>query len=136
MKYEKHGYATKGIHPIYRRWYQMKERCHNPKNPDYKYYGARGITVCIRWRNSLQHFVEDMGVPKKGMTLERVNNNKGYSKSNCKWATRAEQSKNTRSAVLILFKGKMRTAGEISKITGERSHTIWQRNHRRRLSAL
>ena len=91
---KKHGYATGGISKIYRRWYQMNDRCNNPKNLDYKYYGGRGIKVCKRWKNSIQNFIDDMGLPLDGLSLDRINNNKGYSRSNCRWATKTEQMNN------------------------------------------
>ena len=73
-KHKKHGYATGGISKIYRRWYQMVDRCGNPKNKDYKYYGGRGIKVCKRWRESIQAFIDDMELPQEGLSLDRINN--------------------------------------------------------------
>lgn len=132
QKHQKHGYSTGGISKIYRRWYQMNERCRNPKHPDYKYYGGRGIRVCKRWQSSIKNFISDMGMPKEGMTLERINNNRGYSKANCKWASRWVQSRNKRNSALILFDAQLKIAKDISKITGEKPHTIWQRDRRRK----
>ena len=81
--------------PEYRSWQMMKNRCHNPKARDYKYYGARGITVCKRWRDSYEAFLVDMGrKPSPLHTLDRKNSDKGYTPSNCRWATREEQSRN------------------------------------------
>jgi hypothetical protein len=73
----------------------MRARCKNVKNPAYKYYGGRGITVCDRWKD-FRNFYEDMGDMKKGDTLDRIDNNNGYFKDNCRWITIQEQQKNRR----------------------------------------
>lgn len=130
VKYEKHGYATGGISKDYRNWYKMISRCHNEKDPDYSYYGGRGIKVCLRWRKSILNFIEDMGERKTDLTLDRINNNKGYSKSNCRWATRKEQFLNRRPAKnvpYITFKGKTKSVKEWSTITGIKYITLYNR---------
>lgn len=81
-------------------------RCHNPQHPQYIYYGGRGITVCARWRNSFENFLADMGVRPEGLTLDRRDNDKGYEPGNCRWATRAEQTRNRRCAVLVEWQGR------------------------------
>jgi hypothetical protein len=80
---------------MYHRWANMKSRCHNPNNRDYKDYGARGITVCDEWMEDYLQFKKDMGkIPSIYHTVERKDNDIGYTPNNCKWATRLEQSKN------------------------------------------
>lgn len=76
----------------------MKDRCYNTSSQHYNYYGARGIDVQSDWirEDGFENFLNDMGFAPEGLTLERIDNNKGYSKSNCKWATWLEQSKNKR----------------------------------------
>ena len=84
------GYTSRA----YGVWQAMKDRCSNPHRIDYHRYGGRGITVCSEWAASFETFLKDMGEPPIGLTLERENNNVGYCKANCKWATRKEQALN------------------------------------------
>lgn len=74
-------------------WKRMRQRCLNPNNPDFKYYGSRGITISKEW-DSFETFFKDMGERPIGLTLERNNTNLGYSKNNCCWATRTKQVRN------------------------------------------
>lgn len=87
----KHGRSSS---PEYHSWNAAKNRCHNPKNPKYPTYGARGIVMCERWRNSFEAFCEDMGSRPAGTTLDRIDNDRGYEPDNCRWATPKEQSTN------------------------------------------
>jgi hypothetical protein len=89
-------------------WAAMLQRCLNPANPNYRNYGGRGITVSEDWKD-LSKFLSDMGIPEKGMQLERKDNNLGYSKENCKWASASEQSRNRRSNVVLTYKEKTQT---------------------------
>lgn len=85
--------------PTYRSWRHMLDRCNNPKNNSYSHYGGRGIFVCKEWLGSFETFLKDMGErPErpKGLSIERLNNNDGYSPSNCVWASRTDQMRNQR----------------------------------------
>lgn len=90
---------------IYYIWRGMLERCYDKNNKAFKNYGERGITVCDEWRSCFDNFYRDMGDKPKGMSLDRIDNNKGYSKDNCRWATHVEQCNNTRSNIYITAYG-------------------------------
>jgi len=76
----------------------MIERCEKPKNPYFKHYGGRGITVCERW-HTFVNFLADMGEPPSELSLDRINNDGNYEKSNCRWATWTQQANNKRQRV-------------------------------------
>jgi len=78
---------------MYDSWRCMIRRCNNPKDQAFGYYGGRGIKVCGEWLD-VKVFYKDMGERPKGLTLERIDNEKGYYKENCKWASRIEQQRN------------------------------------------
>ena len=79
----------------YNSWRQMNTRCNNSSAPNYIWYGARGIRVCERW-NSFQHFLEDMGEPPEGFSLDRIDVDGDYCAANCRWSHRYHQASNRR----------------------------------------
>jgi pentatricopeptide repeat protein len=92
----KHGHARRGnVTRAYSCWVRMKQRCFNPNQKDYPNYGARGISVCERWLE-FANFYEDMGDPPPGLTLDRIDNDRGYGPGNVRWATAREQVLNRR----------------------------------------
>ena len=93
---------------IYRAWASMKQRCLNSNNAKYKNYGGRGISICDEWA-SFENFYNDMGERPKGLTLDRIDNNKGYYKSNCRWTTPEIQNNNKRNNVFLSYNGKTKT---------------------------
>ena len=87
-------------HPLAGTWNQMLDRCYNPYNNNFPNYGARGIDVCECWF-SLKNFISDMGDKEYSLSLDRINNDLGYSPENCRWASYKEQAKNKRKDKLI-----------------------------------
>jgi hypothetical protein len=93
----KHGHKRAGCKsPEYTSWMCMKDRCFNVKHDRYKWYGAKGVTVCDQWKHSFETFLHDMGERIEGYTLDRINPYGNYSPENCRWATAKEQSHNKR----------------------------------------
>jgi hypothetical protein len=102
----------------------MLNRCYYKKSKSYKDYGKRGISVCNRWRDSFENFLEDMGEPPEAMTLERINNDIGYSKENCTWATRFDQIKNRRNSKKLTHDGKTMSVMDWAKQFGLKYRTL------------
>lgn len=108
----------------------MRERCNNPNHPDAHSYSGRGIRVCSRW-DSFENFLADMGERPAGMTLERVDGAKNYEPSNCRWATRREQARNTRRNRYITHEGETLILADWSRRLGIDAGTLrreWLRN--------
>lgn len=109
----KHGNYSKGkAWPIHSAWVAMLSRCYNPNNASYSNYGGRGITVCAEWQTNFEQFRKDMGERPKGKSLGRINNDLGYSQSNCRWETPTQQQRNTRYNRLVTLQGITATVTE------------------------
>lgn len=99
----RHGMSRTSTYKI---WAGMIARCHRADDSEhYRRYGARGITVCDRWRYSFENFLADMGMRPDGLSIERVENDKGYSPENCVWATKTEQQRNRRGVRILTVDG-------------------------------
>ncbi len=124
-----HGHTSrkKGITPEYQVWAGMKQRCENPKSNFFERYGGRGIKVCKRWMK-FENFIKDMGFrPSKEHSIERKNNDKGYSPSNCQWATSKVQSRNTSRNVWITANGRTQCLNDWAKEIGRNPNTLAMR---------
>lgn len=110
-------------------WMNMRARCDNQRNGSYPDYGGRGIHYSPKWFR-FENFLADMGEPREGMTLDRVESDGHYYKENCRWATRAEQSLNKRTNVRYEFNGKNLTLPEWERETGIGRMTIHKRLQR------
>lgn len=114
--------------PEYRIWQSMRARCIYPTCAAYKNYGGRGITVCDRWLNSPSNFIEDMGSrPSDKHQLDRINNDLGYFKENCRWVTSKTNNRNRRNNVLIEFNGETRSVAEWAELLGINAMLIYGR---------
>jgi len=129
MSRDMHG-LSKSKNPEIKRtyaiWRGMRSRCLNKKRSSYRFYGGRGIEVCERW-NSFPNFRSDMGNAPVGKTLDRIDNNGNYEHGNCRWATRKEQSNNTRSNVHLTVQGRTQTIMQWSEEKGIEWSTIFYR---------
>lgn len=113
---ERH-FRPKHLRKTYTAWLDMIRRCTDCKNQSYHLYGGRGITVCAEWLK-FENFLRDMGESKPGLSLERTNNDVGYSKNNCVWATQKVQARNTRRNRKITFQNKTLCMSEWEELLG------------------
>lgn len=94
----------------YRIWAAVKRRCYNHNTIRYKDYGGRGITMCDEWRDSFRNFINDMGpCPDENSSIDRIDVNKGYVPTNCRWATMKTQGVNRRNNAYVIIDGDKMT---------------------------
>lgn len=119
---------------LYHTWQQMKGRCYNKNNKDYRDYGARGIVVCDEWKNDFQAFYNwamDNGY-QENLTIDRIHPNGNYTPNNCRWADITTQNRNKRNNINFEYKGETHCLTEWCKILGLKYSRV--RNRVRRLN--
>jgi len=122
---KKHGFSYTCLnHKVYQIWTSMRSRCNNPNHRFYHQYGGRGIRVCEAWA-SFEAFWRDMGPSwREGLTLERRNNDLGYSPDNCIWASRKTQANNRSNSRFVTFAGETKTIAQWAEEKGIPRHRI------------
>ena len=121
----RHGLSKKtSLYPI---WCAMRNRCLNHRNRYYHNYGGRGIGICERWEKDFMNFYDDMGEPPPGMSIDRIDNDRGYCPENCKWSTRTEQMRNTRLNRMVSAFGETLCIADWAKKAGVNVTTIRSR---------
>lgn len=123
-KITKHGMHKTST---YKAWLRMKQRCSSTNKKTKKWYYDRGITVCESWEK-FENFLNDMGnMPKDKTSLDRINNDLGYFKENCRWATSKEQGNNRRTNISITYNGKSKTLTQWARHLGINESTFYYR---------
>lgn len=112
---------------FYKAWANMKTRCDNGEVVDFKRYGGRGITYDIKWVDFKEFYNNMFSSYKRGLTLDRIDNSKGYNKYNCRWTTKKVQANNRRSNRILEFRGIIKTLAQWSEELGIKRTTITQR---------
>ena len=126
----RHGATIRGkMHRLYRIWHGMNVRCYDKNNKAYCNYGGRGITICDEWKNDYLAFKEwaiNNGYSDE-LTIDRIDNNKGYSPQNCRWANAYVQMNNRNFNHKVTYNGETHTLAEWEKLTGIKQTKIRQR---------
>lgn len=112
---------------FYRVWLSMKTRCNNPRSNRYKYYGGKGITYDSRWETFENFYIDMYEGYKEGLTLDRINRERSYSKDNCRWVGITTQNNNKSDNLLILYRGKSHSPKEIVELTSLSLGNIYNR---------
>ena len=126
QKNSKHGLCDSKLYHI---WHGIKNRCINAKHDNYVRYGARNISMCEEWLNDFKAFY-DWAIThgfKEGLTIDRIDNFKGYSPDNCRWITAKEQQHNRRDTIYLTYKGETKSTPEWAEIVGIDPHVLRHR---------
>ena len=130
-KITKHGLFGTRIYII---WHNIKHRCYNPKDSNYKNYGSRGITMCKEWLNDFHSFYNwamtngyDENAKRGECTIDRIDVNGNYCPENCKWSNAKTQANNTTKTINLTYKGLTHTLSEWSDIVNISRPTLWAR---------
>jgi len=118
----RHGHSGRRT-KTYAVWISMRQRCYKKSNTSYKWYGARGIKVCERWKR-FENFLQDMGECPAGRQIDRIDSNGNYEPSNCRWATPSENTLNRRNTRWITFEGRMQSLTQWAKEKGIAMRTL------------
>jgi hypothetical protein len=127
-----HGHHSGGkSSPEYRSWRGMITRCFDPSSDSWATHGGRGISVCQRWRSGFQNFLADMGSrPSPHHSIDRIDNDGNYEPSNCRWATRSQQMRNTRTNRLITAHGETMCLSSWAERIGISPNALYMRLRR------
>lgn len=127
----KHGGSDTRLYVVYK---DILSRCSNPNSPKFKNYGGRGIDICEKWRNSFAEFRDwayangyDENAPKGQCTIDRIDNNKGYSPDNCRWLTLKEQNNNRGNNIKFEINDKIFTLAQLAEMYGFSYSTLYSR---------
>ncbi len=122
----KHGKTGSRLYEV---WHHMKSRCYYTKNKNYNAYGGRGIAVCDEWKNDFMSFYNwamENGYDDT-LTIDRIDNNKGYEPSNCRWVDMKQQSRNRRNTRTITYKGETKPISEWCELLNLNYYTVISR---------
>ena len=114
-------------HPAFAVWRSMLARCQNPKHRAWKNYGGRGVTVCERWQDFAAFWADMQSGYVQGLSLDRIDNNAGYCRENCRWATYTQQARNRRANRRIQTPWGEMTVSEAAKRAGLKVNTLLYR---------